>query len=390
MQIPGLDAYKEKWGIGSRSVIEPGLERMERVLAELGNPEQHDKIVHVAGTNGKGSTIAFMKAICESHGVTYGAFQSPAILDVHDQITINGQNATEVQLDSAMRRIAETKDADSLTDFELLTICAFLIFNESNVEIWLIETGMGGRYDSTNVIPQSIAIITSLAIEHTNFLGESLEEIGEHKAGILKQDSDVFLPEDIYLPPFEREADMKNARLFRMRPLTEDIELSLLGEHQRMNATLASTALSQYLQLDDTLLRSGLKKAFIPFRMEKITENIYLDGAHNPAAAKALVETIQAQFSNEKIHFVMGILKDKDFEEVLRTYETVANKFTFVDFSYERALKSNRLVELCRIQNVSCKHISEIDINLLNNDNYRSFITGSLYFLSEWKLKNRI
>lgn len=389
MKIPGLDAYKENWGIGSRSVIEPGLERMERVLAELGNPEQHDKVVHVAGTNGKGSTIAFMKAICESHGVTYGAFQSPAIIDVHDQININGENVTPNQLDTAMEQIAQTKDAASLTDFEVLTICAFLVFKETKIDIWLIETGMGGRYDSTNVIPKSIAVIISLAIDHTNFLGETLDEIGEHKAGIIKQEADVFLPEGIYLPPFEREADKKNARLFRMKPLSEDIKLSLIGEHQRMNATLAATALSQYFQLDDKNLRIGLQNAFIPFRMEKITDHLYLDGAHNPAAAEALVKTIQKEFPNERIHFVMGILRDKDYETVLRILETVASKFTFVDFSHERAIEAKSLVEKCRIQDKHRKDISEIDKNYVSSAEYRTFLTGSLYFLTEWKFKNR-
>lgn len=390
MKIPGLDAYKEKWGIGSRSVIEPGIERMERVLKELGNPERHDKIVHVAGTNGKGSTIAFMKAICKSHGVTYGAFQSPAIVDLHDQINVNGVNVSSDQMNEALKKIARTQEADALTDFELLTICAFLIFKETNVEIWLIETGMGGRYDSTNVIPQSIPVITSLAIDHTNFLGKTLEEIGEHKAGIIKQDANVFLPEDIYLPPFEREADKKNARLFRMKPLRQDFQLSLLGDHQRMNATLAATALSQYIQLDDAKLRIGLQQAFIPFRMQKISKHLYLDGAHNPAASKALVDTIQSQFPNDRIHIVMGILYDKDYEKVLRTFETIADKITFVDFSHERALKANRLVELCRIQDVHHKHISNLDMNSLKSLEYRTFITGSLYFLTEWEFKNRI
>ena len=390
MKIPGLDAYKEKWGIGSRSVIEPGLARMERVLTELGNPEQHDKIVHVAGTNGKGSTIAFMKAICEAHGVTYGAFQSPAIFDVHDQININGENVTSDQLNEAMEKIATIQQADTLTDFEFLTICAFLIFKETNVEVWLMETGMGGRYDSTNVVPQSIAVITSIALDHTNFLGTTLDEIGEHKAGIIKQNSDVFLPQDIYLPPFEREADKKNARLFRMKPLTTDIDLSLLGDHQRMNATLAATALSQFLQLDDKKLRIGLQQAFIPFRMEQITEHLYLDGAHNPAAASALVQTIKTQFPNERIHIVMGILKDKDFEAVLRTFESVADKLTFVDFSHERALEANRLVEICRIEDKQSKDIIEIALKRLDLKEYRTFVTGSLYFLTEWKFKNRI
>ncbi|WP_342525219.1 Mur ligase family protein [Chryseomicrobium sp. FSL W7-1435] len=388
MKIPGLDVFKEKWGIASRSTIEPGLDRMQRVLKQLGNPETFDRIIHVAGTNGKGSTIAFLKALCESHGIRYGAFQSPAIVDVHDQLVVNGQPITPKQLDTALELLAQVEEAKTLTDFELLTICAFIHFRSQDVDVWILETGMGGRFDSTNVVPKSIAVITSLSIDHTNFLGTTLDEIGYHKAGIIKEGSTVVLPETIYLAPFEKEAAIKNATLFSMIPLDDEVELSLVGAHQRMNATLACTALSKLFTLTTDKLLTGLKGAYIPFRMEKLSDNIYLDGAHNVESAQKLVETIRTNFQDKPVHIVMGILADKEFEAVLRELEKVAETMTFVEFSHERALEPNRLVDLCRIKNKRMATIDQIELNSLKSVNDRYFITGSLYFLSEWRFKN--
>lgn len=391
MQIPGFASYKERHGITSRSVIEPGLERMERVLDKLGHPERFSKVIHVAGTNGKGSTIAFIKALCEAHSISYGAFQSPAIVDVHDQIVVDGQAITSDELDAVMTEIAQVPGAKELTDFELLTICAFVHFQQKAPEVWVIETGMGGRFDSTNVIPKSVAVITSLSLDHTNFLGTTLDSIGFHKAGIIKPDADVFVPQSIYSPPIEQQTQAVNARLHRLDPFGPQVELSLLGNHQRMNATLAVHALQALFDLDSKKIERGLQQAYIPFRMEKIADNVYLDGAHNEASARSLVETIQKEFSNEKrVHIVMGILRDKEYVAVLRVFEQVADRMTFVEFSHERALEPNRLVELCRINEFSVTDVQNIDINTLKNENFETFVTGSLYFLSEWRFKNRI
>lgn len=390
MQIPGFASYKERHGITSRSVIEPGLERMERVLDKLGHPERFSKVVHVAGTNGKGSTIAFMKALCEAHSISYGAFQSPAIVDVHDQIVVDGQAITSEELDAVMTKIAQVPEAKELTDFELLTICAFVHFQHKAPEVCIIETGMGGRFDSTNVIPKSVAVITSLSLDHTNFLGTTLDSIGYHKAGIIKPHSNVFVPSSIYLPPIKQQVDDVQATLHSLEPFGPQVELSLLGDHQKMNATLAVHALESLFDLDQKKVELGLKQAYIPFRMEKIADNVYMDGAHNEASARSLVETIRTEFRGQPIHIVLGILKDKDFEGVLRLFEEIADRMTFVEFSHVRALEPNRLVELCHINEFSVTDVQNLDINTLKNEKFKTFVTGSLYFLSEWRFKNRI
>lgn len=388
MKITGFDTYKNRFGIESRSVIEPGLERIERVLAALGHPERHDKIIHVAGTNGKGSTIAFLKALCETHNLTYGAFQSPAIVDVHDQIVVNGTPISEHEMNSIVEKVSKVEEAKTLTDFELLTVCAFLFFQQNDVEMLLVETGMGGRYDSTNVVPNSTAVITSLSIDHTNFLGTTLDDIGYHKAGIIKQKANVFVPESIYLAPIEKEVETKNARLNMIAPLGDEIEIALLGDHQRMNASLAVAAFQSLVESNSDEIEQALKTAYIPFRMEKIAENVYLDGAHNLESAVKLAETIKKSFKGQSIHLIMGILADKEYKEILIALEEVADKITFVEFSHERALDANRLVELCRIENCDLKKVEDIVINLTNDGKTSTFLTGSLYFLTEWRFKN--
>lgn len=388
MKITGFDTYKNRFGIESRSVIKPGLERIERVLAALGHPERHDKIIHVAGTNGKGSTIAFLKALCETHNLTYGAFQSPAIVDVHDQIVVNGTPISEHEMNSIVEKVSKVEEAKTLTDFELLTVCAFLFFQQKEVEMWLVETGMGGRFDSTNVVPNSTAIITSLSIDHTNFLGTTLDDIGYHKAGIIKQKANVFVPESIYLAPIEKEVETKNARLNMIAPLGDEIEIALLGDHQRMNASLAVAAFQSLVESNSDAIEQALKTAYIPFRMEKIAENVYLDGAHNLESVVKLAKTIKKSFKGQSIHLIMGILADKEYKEILIALEEVADKITFVQFSHERALDANRLVELCRIENCDLKKVEDIVINLTNDGKTSTFLTGSLYFLTEWRFKN--
>lgn len=189
--ITGLDYYKDKWGVRSDASIQPGLAAMESALAELGNPHHGQRFVHIAGTNGKGSTAAFVSSILMAHGKRVGNFFSPAIEDIHDQIQINRLPVAPVDFYQAMEQLAKVKTP--LTDFELLTAAAFLILKEKSPDYIIIEAGMGGRFDSTNVIDPLMAIITSISREHTAFLGETIEEIAWHKAGIIKQNKPVVI-----------------------------------------------------------------------------------------------------------------------------------------------------------------------------------------------------
>ena len=168
--IPKLDEYKERWGIESDDAIKPGLEAVQKALVEVGNPEKKLQIIHVAGTNGKGSTIAFMEAILKEHGFSTGVFSSPAIVDIHDQIRINGELISAEELDKSFSTMKEAGLSGLLTDFELLTVAAFVTFGRLAPDYVLLETGMGGKLDSTNVVKPLVSVITSYCTRSYGFL----------------------------------------------------------------------------------------------------------------------------------------------------------------------------------------------------------------------------
>lgn len=183
VEIKNFNKYKIKWNIESETVIKPGLETIQAALKKLGNPQDKHKIIHVAGTNGKGSTIAFLTALAKDHGLSYASFTSPSIVDVHDQIQINSIPVTEKQMDEAFSHMQQRGISGMLTDFELLTVVAFVVFEMMELDIVFIEAGMGGRLDSTNVTKDSVAIIPSISIDHTKFLGDTVEKLVGIKQG---------------------------------------------------------------------------------------------------------------------------------------------------------------------------------------------------------------
>ncbi|MDN7245892.1 bifunctional folylpolyglutamate synthase/dihydrofolate synthase [Planococcus shenhongbingii] len=379
--INGLEIYKKKWNIETDRSIKPGLQAITAALAELNNPHQKGYFIHIAGTNGKGSTGAFLAAILRKHGLTVGNFYSPNIEDLHDQIQVDGKPVTEEEMDSAMARLSKLETP--LTDFELLTAAAFLIFEQKKPDITIMEAGMGGRFDSTNVIDPELAIITSISYEHTNFLGHTLENIAWHKAGIIKKWKPIIIGQ---LPEaarniIENEAKMLHAELI-LPEKQIDIELKLKGRHQKENAKLALEAAKEILLLkfNHDMAENALAGATIPFRFEEIYPNLVMDGAHNEASIKALVETIKEQYPGRPIHIVMGILKDKEYTKILRHLETVSDHFTFVDFENERALPAKTLFSENRSKIKTI--VKYYDILPVPNKKEVTLVTGSLYLLS--------
>ncbi|MBE3102700.1 MAG: bifunctional folylpolyglutamate synthase/dihydrofolate synthase, partial [Bacilli bacterium] len=185
--IPKLNEYKERFQMVSKNTIEPGLCAVTHALEKVGNPHYKLKFIHVAGTNGKGSTISMMNSMLQAHQVKTACFYSPCFMDVHDQIQLNGENISTQQLDYVFHLAKEAGLSGMLTDFELLTVLAFLAFEQFQPDIVLLEAGMGGRFDSTNVITPVISVIPSIALEHEQFLGKTIEEVAFHKAGIIKK-----------------------------------------------------------------------------------------------------------------------------------------------------------------------------------------------------------
>ncbi len=412
--IPGFEHYKMKWQVESDPSIKPGLESIQHALKQLNNPEKSLKVVHLAGTNGKGSTLSFIDSISQAHGLTVGKFMSPCIVDVHDQIQVNGVPITEGELDLIFELFARSGLSGMLTDFELLTCTAFVHFKRKNVDLALIETGMGGLYDSTNVVTPIVSVITSIALEHTNFLGDTIAQIAKHKAGIIKERCPVIvghLPSEandvvrqtsltlqaplfVFNEHFTITGDVSSETYYHSLEQMEftQLERGLIGEHQRMNAAMAISAFIEVakelkIEVNAELMKHALKNTTVPGRFEEVLPNVFFDGAHNPASVHALVQTIQTYYPNKQIEIILGMLKDKDVKEVLRLIEPVASKIQFIDIPNDRALSAKQFYNLSNHQNKQIVRDALATIFAPVQVNTIRIVTGSLYLLADLRAK---
>lgn len=407
--IPAFDSYKERFNVESSDEIKPGLEAIEQAMEMLGHPELSVPVVHVAGTNGKGSTIAMLEAICRAHDLKTMTFTSPCIEDVHDQIKINNGPLAPFQMDAIFKELKAAGVSGLLTDFELLTAAAFIACKMYKPDIAIIEAGMGGRFDSTNVVRPIVSIIPSIALEHTNFLGDTLAKIAYHKAGILKPNAVAVigeLPQEAF--NVVQEEAIKQEVILRVdgedfealigdtyvQGLLEinDLTRNLKGAHQRHNMALAITAFIEIAQklsrtIHEDLVRQAIAKATVAGRFEQLSKNVFLDGAHNPASAASLRKTITDLYPNTPIRIVMGILRDKDVDGVLRELEQVCDDFTFVEVEREqhRLMPAEQLLAHSQATN---KHVSSNALEAVLEKRKEPGIvimTGSLYLLAQWR-----
>lgn len=395
--IIGLDYYKETYNVFSETIIRPGLDNMKRAMQFLKEPQFAYDVIHVAGTNGKGSTVMYMKELAQAHNLKVGTFMSPGIIDVHDQIQIDGKPITREQLANVFKQLHESGLSGLCTDFELLTCAAFVHFRNEAVDIALIEAGLGGRFDSTNVVQPKVSIITSISLEHTNFLGDTITSIAEHKAGIMKQGAVAIigLVDDEARTVFEQEACTLGVTLERF---DEDFQVvdglyedeafrisvcpSMLGQHQLHNAALAIRAMGHIVSLQEELVKKAINKASLPFRFERITDSLYFDGAHNPASVDMLIQLIKQYWPNESVQFVVGMLADKDVKQVLKLLEQVSDDFVFVNFENTRAMKADQLM---LNSHAKVKTIEHDAVNYLierAKGTEKTVVTGSLYLLA--------
>ena len=400
----------EEWlhsriGLNFRS----GLGRMQRAVNLLGNPEQTHPIIHVTGTNGKGSTIAFMRELFVSHGKKVGTFTSPHIVSIHDRICINGQSISDAdfirlanQVKKMEQRLLETHD--QLSFFELLTVIALLYFKEQEVDLVLLEVGIGGLLDTTNVVTGEISLITSIGRDHQETLGNSLEEIAEQKAGIFKPGKSAVIsnltPEaqivcqrtanDLGVTLYQADQDFsfKSGHFSSSLVDLNQLKLGLEGAYQEENAALALQAFLLFMNqrgevVNQEAIRRALKTTNWAGRLEAITEHIYLDGAHNLPALERLVEFIQEKIQ-QGYHpqILFGALKRKDYSGML-TYLTdyLPDTALYVtSFDYQDSLDDQDLSDYHRVSSyrdfIDDFEASAGEKNLL-------FVTGSLYFISE-------
>ena len=400
----------EEWlhsriGLNFRS----GLGRMQGAVDLLGNPEKTYPIIHVTGTNGKGSTIAFMRELFVVHGKKVGTFTSPHIISIHDRICINGQPIADEDFIRIANRVKEMEKTlletyDHLSFFELLTLIALLYFKEQEVDLVLLEVGIGGLLDTTNVVTGEIAVITSIGLDHQETLGDSLEEIADQKAGIFKSGKKAVIaklaPEaQLVCQKRARELDVDlyqtgqdftlNAGDFSSRLASfSRLEIGLEGAYQQENASLALQTFLLFMALreegvEEELVRQALKETHWAGRLERIRPHIYLDGAHNLPALSRLVEFIQEKIQQGfQVQILFGALKRKDYQGMLGylTEQLPQVELKVTGFDYQGSLEESdvsgyKLVDSYR------DFISEFEENA--NDQDLLFVTGSLYFISE-------
>ena len=357
-----------------------GLDNIRELLERLGNPQDQLRVVHIAGTNGKGSTLAFLAGIFRESGYRAGRYVSPASFSYEERFRINEENISKKDLCFYMEKIknvAEEMVKDGLshpTMFEIETALSFLYFLDKKVDVVLLETGMGGRLDATNVVKKPIAtVIASIGMDHMQFLGDTLEKIASEKAGIIKEGCPVIsydntkeVNEVIKNKAKQMHAKVTFVNSAGIRVLQESlngesfsyrssdgrwyekIEIPLLGRHQINNAALALETLNvikNYYCISDFQTEDGMRKTIWRGRIEILEREpmVICDGAHNPDGAKSLLSFLQNNFTNQRLIDIMGVLSDKDYEQMVQILAPAADKIYTVAPDNPRALSSREL-----------------------------------------------
>ncbi len=359
-----------------------GLESVGALCFKCGNPQDKMKFIHVAGTNGKGSTCAFLQCILTDSGLKTGKFISPNMIDICERISIDGKNISKEELDKILSEVetsakeVEKEKGAMPTQFEIWTAAAFIYFVKQNCDIVVLETGLGGRLDATNIIDAPvISIITKIDIDHIEYLGGTIEKIASEKAGIIKSGSKVITtpnqPEEVFTV-LKEAAQGKGAEfiiaqasgnhshegmseIFELGEL-KNLKINLAGLHQTENASLAVKA-AQLLGIDEKYIRSGLRRARNIGRFEKLSENptVIFDGAHNLNGTQALVGAINRYFPKEKLSIIYAAMADKDIDASLHH------------------LKENGFTERAEIFTVSVKDNPRAEVPEKLAEKFRSF-----------------
>ncbi|MGT2935651.1 bifunctional folylpolyglutamate synthase/dihydrofolate synthase [Streptococcus castoreus] len=397
--------------------IKPGLERVLWVLNQLGNPQENIKGVHVVGTNGKGSTVNNLQHIFTSAGYEVGTFTSPYIMDFRERISLNGHMISKEDLVTVANlirplteRLSEETNFGQITVFEIITLIMFFYFgNMHPVDIAIIEAGLGGMYDSTNVFQAMVVVCPSIGLDHQNILGQTHAEIAAQKAGVLEGgEALVFAVEEssarqvfwekakqvgASIWEWQKQFEMKKTKTSYTfnSPITTitDIQLAMPGQHQVANAALAITTSlilqDRYPQLTVDHIREGLAKSFWLGRTELLTPNLMIDGAHNNESVAALVDVLKTKYQDKVIHILFGAIDTKPITVMLSALEEFGD-LQVTTFHYPNAYPLENYPK-------QYKRVADFRTFLKQQEQAGKddffLVTGSLYFISEvrqyWK-----
>lgn len=413
--------------------VKPGLSRIFKLLNLLNNPQNNLKYIHVAGTNGKGSVCHMLSSILEKSNYKTGLFTSPSVTSFRERLKVNGKMISKKEAVSLFEEIKPHLDfLDSqneyITEFELETAMAFLYFSKKNCDVVVLEAGLGGKLDATNIIPSSlVSVITSISLDHMNFLGDSLEEIATEKAGIIKQNGTVVLyPQEspVVCEVIKKTATQKN-NLFinasdfldKIKILKSDLfensfffekekyDLNLSGNFQIKNALVvlltAEVLKKSGFKIPKNVVKEGFKNINIPARFEKLSANplIILDGAHNFDGIKKLKENLKENFDPQKTVAVVGMLKDKEFEKSIAELMPCFKKIILTPIENSRSLQIKDIKFLAQANSKKIVPAENTDraLEILKNElnlNFQKYkekksviICGSLYLAAEIRPK---
>ncbi len=400
--------------------IKPGMERIRALCAELGNPQEKLKIIHVAGTNGKGSTSTIISNILRQSGYNTGLFISPYVTDFRERIQYNGNMIEKNELAECVEKVKEAIDKLALqdiqpTEFEAVTAAAFLYFKRKNCDFVVLEVGLGGRLDSTNVIVAPyVSVITSISLDHTAILGETVEEIAAEKCGIIKFGAETvaypFQDEkamaviretcknklnELRVPDISK-LTVKEERLEGTYAVYDGMEflLPLAGEHMIYNACTAIEAVRSLsrlaVEISDDAIISGIEKSIMPARTELIRKKpvIILDGGHNEGCANALGTFIKKHLAGKRIIMLSSMMADKDYESYLSIVAPLAQTFIATKADVPRALGSDELCESAKAYCDNCYSVADpvkavaAARNIMQSDDVL-IVCGSFYLAGE-------
>ncbi|HCW36464.1 bifunctional folylpolyglutamate synthase/dihydrofolate synthase [Mammaliicoccus sciuri] len=396
--------------------IKPGVKRMKWMLDKLGNPEEKIQAVHVVGTNGKGSTVSYLREALVANKYKIGTFTSPFIVTFNERISINGTPITDdelVELVQIVKPISERLESETdlgpATEFEIITLMMFVYFGTVHpVDFVIIEAGLGALNDSTNVFQPIMTVLTSIGLDHTNILGDTYMDIAREKAGVIKpsvplvyaikpKDALHFVREVVeknYNKGLELDRDfhvLSDNTEFTYRYGSyelENIQLKMIGQHQHENAALAITTLIEMyqrgmIQLNFNTMIEAIEHTTWSGRIEKVQEQplILIDGAHNKESIDALVDTLKQYYSDKKIDVLFAAIDGKPIGKMMNSIEEIANRFYVTTFDFPKALPIDAVYDYLEHHHI--EKVQDYPQFIEKYDGELLVVTGSLYFISE-------
>lgn len=387
--------------------IKYDLDRIRQAAAKIGNPQKSYKCFHVAGTNGKGSTCAYLESMLRESGFKTGLYSSPHLINFEERFQIDGKIIDELQWYDVYKDIKDVGDQFDLSFFEITTLLAFELFKRSGVEWAVFETGLGGRLDATNIVIPEVSVITSIALDHMDLLGNTITSIAKEKAGIIKKNVPVVTVANAD-PEIHRvlkeTSESLNAPLSEVNDLSSSFNLTsgiefqrhgkmyslgLRGQFQTINAILALEAMEKAGLFNYDKCAKGLRNTFLPCRFQEVKykgRRILLDVGHNPQAAEALVRNLQLAYRDHSVCFITGIMKDKDYVSIIKKYSEIANTVIFTKPAIDRASQPEQLLSSAPIhlvETVLCKTVADSLQTAMNMTHDLICIAGSFYTVGE-------